>query len=244
MIYKKDKKVKKEGKEIFDSKKKNSNDFFEPKKMVEKPNKALPLQQRQNEMKIPITLSERIYIELGNFTSNKYKFSSKFKTSSENEVVDLISKWKIRGKTNESNINYLEKELLRSSKNTEWKKLIILEKKIISLAEQNEILLKYITLNNDFTKRLKDENRYQDNKEKANLGIIISIISKPWLIEDNNSMSKIKDENENKEEETKGKDRNRKGIVKLKQKKTRKTRRKRRRSKNEEIEERRLRIHN
>lgn len=44
MIYKEDKKVKKEGKEIFDSKKKNSNNIFEPKKMVEKPNKALPLQ--------------------------------------------------------------------------------------------------------------------------------------------------------------------------------------------------------
>ncbi|EXX59659.1 hypothetical protein GLOIN_2v1780192 [Rhizophagus irregularis DAOM 181602=DAOM 197198] len=82
----------------------------------------------------------------------------------------------------------------------------LLGKKIISLAEQNEILLEYIMLNNDFTKRLKNENRYQDNKEKTNIRIIISIISKPWLIKDNNSMSKIKDENKNKEEETKGKE--------------------------------------
>ncbi|PKK66399.1 hypothetical protein RhiirC2_784830 [Rhizophagus irregularis] len=44
---------------------------------------------------------------------------------------------------------------------------LLLGKKIISLAEQNEILLEYTTLNNDFTKRLKDENRYQDNKEKG-----------------------------------------------------------------------------
>lgn len=75
-----------------------------------------------------MTPPERIYMELGNFTSNKYRFSSvsekgqqkilfrkkveptkKFEMSSEDEVVDLISKWKIREETNESNINHLKK---------------------------------------------------------------------------------------------------------------------------------------
>ncbi|PKY60410.1 hypothetical protein RhiirA4_484082 [Rhizophagus irregularis] len=214
---------------------------------------------------------ERIYIELGNFTSNKYRFSSvpkkgqqkilfrekvesikKFETSSEDEVVDLISKWRIRKKMNESNIDHLEKE--KQSKTLKEDNVALEEvieiikeyrtekinyvslqdlannkeiinkmeevkdifynmfnrKKIISLAEQNEILLEYIMLNNDFTKRLKDENRYQDNKEIGNKKPILELLFPPsrklWLIEDNNSTSKIKDEDENEEEETEGKE--------------------------------------
>ncbi|POG64433.1 hypothetical protein GLOIN_2v1483933 [Rhizophagus irregularis DAOM 181602=DAOM 197198] len=37
--------------------------------------------------------------------------------------------------------------------------------KIIGLAEQNQIMMEYTTLNNDFKQRLKNENRYQDKKE-------------------------------------------------------------------------------
>ncbi|PKY61304.1 hypothetical protein RhiirA4_486094 [Rhizophagus irregularis] len=40
-----------------------------------------------------------------------------------------------------------------------------LGKKIIGLAEQNKIFLEYTTLNNDFKQRLKNENRYTDEKE-------------------------------------------------------------------------------
>ncbi|PKY49991.1 hypothetical protein RhiirA4_466207 [Rhizophagus irregularis] len=39
-----------------------------------------------------------------------------------------------------------------------------LGKKIISFAEQNKILLEYTTLNDDFKQRLKNEDRYQDEK--------------------------------------------------------------------------------
>lgn len=41
---------------------------------------------------------------------------------------------------------------------------LLLEQKIISLAEQNEILQEYTTLNNDFQKRL-DENYMTDERE-------------------------------------------------------------------------------
>lgn len=37
--------------------------------------------------------------------------------------------------------------------------------KVISLAEQHKIMLEYTTLNDDFIKRLKDENRYVDPKK-------------------------------------------------------------------------------
>ncbi|PKB97485.1 hypothetical protein RhiirA5_433066 [Rhizophagus irregularis] len=36
---------------------------------------------------------------------------------------------------------------------------------IISLVEQNKIMEKYTTLNDNFTKRLKDENRYKNDNE-------------------------------------------------------------------------------
>ncbi|PKY50671.1 hypothetical protein RhiirA4_467265 [Rhizophagus irregularis] len=44
----------------------------------------------------------------------------------------------------------------------EWERR---RRKIISLAEQSEILQQYTTLNKDFTKRLRDENRFTDEKE-------------------------------------------------------------------------------
>uniref|UniRef100_U9T7B8 Uncharacterized protein n=1 Tax=Rhizophagus irregularis (strain DAOM 181602 / DAOM 197198 / MUCL 43194) TaxID=747089 RepID=U9T7B8_RHIID len=98
------------------------------------------------------------------------------------------------------------------SNSMEWKKINIEaiqdlkdKMKIDGMKKFNEWMQK----KNDYFllgKRLSNENRYQDNKEKTNIRIIISIISKPWLIKDNNSMSKIKDENKNKEEETKGKE--------------------------------------
>ncbi|PKC56018.1 hypothetical protein RhiirA1_474654 [Rhizophagus irregularis] len=41
---------------------------------------------------------------------------------------------------------------------------MMLGRKIISLAEQSEILQQYTTLNKDFTKRLRDENRFTDEE--------------------------------------------------------------------------------
>lgn len=41
----------------------------------------------------------------------------------------------------------------------------LLGQKVISLAEKNNIMKAYTTLNDDFKQRLKNENRYQDEKE-------------------------------------------------------------------------------
>ncbi|CAB4445789.1 unnamed protein product [Rhizophagus irregularis] len=82
---------------------------------------------------------------------------------------------------------------------------LLLGKKIISLAEQNEILLEYTTLNNDFTKRLKDNNRYQDEKEVGDKRPIWespspSTTKTAWLIDMSENEEDQKDEKTNKKE--------------------------------------------
>ncbi|PKY41592.1 hypothetical protein RhiirA4_416780 [Rhizophagus irregularis] len=81
---------------------------------------------------------------------------------------------------------------------------LLLGKKIISLAEQNEILLEYTTLNNDFTKRLKDNNRYQDEKEVGDKRPILESPAPPittaWLIDMSENETDQKDEKKNEEE--------------------------------------------
>ncbi|PKY52613.1 hypothetical protein RhiirA4_470358 [Rhizophagus irregularis] len=84
----------------------------------------------------------------------------------------------------------------------EWMKeennFFLLGKKIISLAEQNKILLEYTTLNDDFTKSLRDENRYQDEKEVGDKRPILESPSpssrKTWSIEEMNNDPKIRRE--------------------------------------------------
>ncbi|CAB4418750.1 unnamed protein product [Rhizophagus irregularis] len=80
---------------------------------------------------------------------------------------------------------------------------LLLGKKIISLAEQNEILLEYTTLNNDFTKRLKDNNRYQDEKEVGDKRPIFESPAPPittaWLIDMSENEEDQKDEKKNEE---------------------------------------------
>ncbi|CAB4432995.1 unnamed protein product [Rhizophagus irregularis] len=84
---------------------------------------------------------------------------------------------------------------------------LLLGKKIISLAEQNEILLEYTTLNNDFTKRLKDNNRYQDEKEVGDKRPILespspSTTKTAWLIDmSENEEDEIQEDAEIDEEE-------------------------------------------
>lgn len=63
--------------------------------------------------------------------------------------------------------------------------------------EQNKILLEYTTLNNDFKQRLKDENRYQDEKEVEDKRPILESPSpstrKTWFLEEiNNDLEKRK----------------------------------------------------
>ncbi|PKK56038.1 hypothetical protein RhiirC2_800888 [Rhizophagus irregularis] len=54
-------------------------------------------------------------------------------------------------------------------------------------------VLRYTTLNDDFTKRLKDENRYQDNKDVGDKRPILESPSpperKPWLVMDEGDSS-------------------------------------------------------
>ncbi|PKY54470.1 hypothetical protein RhiirA4_473300 [Rhizophagus irregularis] len=74
------------------------------------------------------------------------------------------------------------------------------------MAEDNDILSGYITLNDEFTQRLKDENRYQDSKEIGDKRPILESPSpptrKPWLVEDvESTTSEKEDEEEDKEEE-------------------------------------------
>ncbi|RGB30654.1 hypothetical protein C1646_765080 [Rhizophagus diaphanus] len=47
----------------------------------------------------------------------------------------------------------------------ETNNFLMLSKRVISKAEQNAIFREYLALNDDFTKRLKDENRKTDEKE-------------------------------------------------------------------------------
>ncbi|CAB4410368.1 unnamed protein product [Rhizophagus irregularis] len=80
-----------------------------------------------------------------------------------------------------------------------------LGKKIISLAEQNEILLEYTTLNDDFTKRLKDNNRYQDEKEVGDKRPILdspspSTTKTVWLIDMSENEEDQEDEKKNEKE--------------------------------------------
>lgn len=60
--------------------------------------------------------------------------------------------------------------------------------RIISLAEQTDILRQYTTLNDDFTKRLKDENRATDdenvNKKRFKNSPPAKKFQKCWRVED------------------------------------------------------------
>ncbi|PKB99006.1 hypothetical protein RhiirA5_463007 [Rhizophagus irregularis] len=66
-------------------------------------------------------------------------------------------------------------------------------------------VLRYTTLNDDFTKRLKDENRYQDNKDVGDKRPILESPSpperKPWLVMDEGDSSSEDDEGEGMKEE-------------------------------------------
>ncbi|PKK74084.1 hypothetical protein RhiirC2_775259 [Rhizophagus irregularis] len=71
----------------------------------------------------------------------------------------------------------------------------LLRTRVIRSAENNDIFLRYTTLNDDFTKRMKDENRYQNNKELGDKRLILESPTpperKPWLVEDDDgSLSK------------------------------------------------------
>jgi hypothetical protein len=84
---------------------------------------------------------------------------------------------------------------------------LILAKKIIFRAENNGLFQVFAEMNEDFTKRLEDENRYQDNKEIGNKRPIFESPEAPerapWLVEDEGSTEEIKN---NKEEEEKDED--------------------------------------
>lgn len=66
-----------------------------------------------------------------------------------------------------------------------------MRKRVIELAEEQNNLESYTTLNDDFTKRLEDVNRHQDEKEAGDKRPILESPSaparKPWLVEVNES---------------------------------------------------------
>ncbi|PKY49742.1 hypothetical protein RhiirA4_465844 [Rhizophagus irregularis] len=61
-------------------------------------------------------------------------------------------------------------------------------RRLVNIAEQNDILKEYTTLNDDFTKRLKDENREMNEKKTGDKRIKNSPpakkFQKRWRVED------------------------------------------------------------
>ncbi|PKK65152.1 hypothetical protein RhiirC2_786548 [Rhizophagus irregularis] len=75
-----------------------------------------------------------------------------------------------------------------STDEMEWEDLSLFGYRIISLAEQTDILRQYTMLNDDFTKRLKDENRATDdenvNKKRFKNSPPAKKFQKRWRVED------------------------------------------------------------
>ncbi|PKK74125.1 hypothetical protein RhiirC2_775190 [Rhizophagus irregularis] len=67
----------------------------------------------------------------------------------------------------------LEEIFMQTSNDMEWEHInreaLRMIKRIISMAEQREIMREYTTLNDDFKKRLKDKNRKTDEREKRTI---------------------------------------------------------------------------
>ncbi|PKY61792.1 hypothetical protein RhiirA4_487274 [Rhizophagus irregularis] len=263
----------------------------------------------------PMTPPDRVYSELGNFASKNYDFFGKFpsrkdakipdfsrknqnpektknKTPNEDEVVELVKKWRVNDNTPDGQSSKEEREssgtlkkdnvapeevveIIRNhreelykkakevaklkensspvaitTKVNEWKKvyvdsgngmeweaisLVVLEekqeeqklegleevskwmtkqenmlsvrKRVIELAEQQSDLDsgEYWTLNDDFTKRLEDVNRYQDEKETGDKRPILESPSaparKPVLVDVSDDSDDGREEEEDKEED-------------------------------------------
>ncbi|PKK62053.1 hypothetical protein RhiirC2_815548 [Rhizophagus irregularis] len=73
--------------------------------------------------------------------------------------------------------------------------------KIISLAEKSKIFQEYTTLNDNFTKRLENENRYQDDKKIGEKRPILESPSKWSDLEDEEERNKILSPSVNEEKE-------------------------------------------
>ncbi|CAB4426150.1 unnamed protein product [Rhizophagus irregularis] len=83
--------------------------------------------------------------------------------------------------------------------------MLSVRKRVIELAEQqNDLSGEYWTLNDDFTKRLEDVNRYQDEKESGEKRPILESPSaparKPILVDVNEDSDDGSEEKEDKDE--------------------------------------------
>ncbi|PKY55101.1 hypothetical protein RhiirA4_427259 [Rhizophagus irregularis] len=129
----------------------------------------------------------RTYRELGKLTSGKEssmhspkeKTRQKvFETPDEDEVVEMINKWRLSDSEMEwEKINSQAIEEVTNSFSPKEKKAVEkglspslhwftrIGQRVIDLAENNDIVRLYTTLNDGFERRLKDENRYQDRKD-------------------------------------------------------------------------------
>ncbi|CAB4477678.1 unnamed protein product [Rhizophagus irregularis] len=111
-----------------------------------------------------------------NSEPNKEQSQKAVITIKENEVVDVINKHR-GGIDEEVNNTIVSKELalvgesvgIKAEKFEAWckedKNYEKLGRGIISLTEQSDIVKQYTTLNDEFTKRLTDENRATDIKD-------------------------------------------------------------------------------
>jgi hypothetical protein len=117
---------------------------------------------------------------------------------------DAINKLTIEQLQQEKNIESGRKEFFKWMRENA-SNLITVQKKIISLAEEQNILYDYEWLNYDFKKRLDDENRYQDNKEVGDkrpmLESPIAPDREPWLVEDDGHREDNDSTTEKEEEE-------------------------------------------
>ncbi|CAB4441577.1 unnamed protein product [Rhizophagus irregularis] len=130
-----------------------------------------------------------------------YEIENIFTESSNEMEWEQINLVVMRELKEELNMTKIEnfRDWMNSTENK-----MILRKRIINAAENNEVFAKYTMLNKDFTKRLKDENRYQDTKvvgdKRPILESPIAPDREPWLIKDDVS---AEEEEEVEEQEVK-----------------------------------------
>ncbi|CAB4403152.1 unnamed protein product [Rhizophagus irregularis] len=118
----------------------------------------------------------------------------------------------------------------------EEKNYLILAKKVIIRAENHGLFQVFTEMNEDFSKRLEDENRYQDNKEIGDKRPILESPEvperEPWLVtaegseeeedEEEGNKKNIEDQKEEKEKEIEEKNLNKSDPAKIKEEKKKK----------------------
>ncbi|PKY52168.1 hypothetical protein RhiirA4_425070 [Rhizophagus irregularis] len=127
-----------------------------------------------------------------------------------------------------------EKNLEGPQEVNEWLRqkdnILTLRKRVIELVEEQNIVEHYTTLNDDFTKRLEDVNRYQDEKEAGDKRPIMESPSalerKPLMVEVDENASDESEEEMEKEERKNGKQKSEMNTPNANKKDTKKNKKK------------------